>query len=318
MKRTITILSVLVCFIANSQCKKGDCDDGYGTYFGERPYNFKYEGNFDGKLAEGEGTIEYLDFGHKYVGYFTMMEIDSTKEGVFTYKNGNYLKGFVREIIENNSITWELNGKGEMKVITENGSIIYKGDFKNNILDDENGEITYPTGNIYTGGVVDGKPQGIGKLITPSGGVQNDGSWYEGKWVDRNEKNPYAVPISYDGSSIMIDVSFDGTEIQMILDTGASITSINRIQFYSLIGLKKIFIENEQDGSFTIANGEVIPGRIYTIKKMKIGTYFIENVPISVINEDAAPNLLGLDALLKAAPSESFSINVKKEELSFY
>ena len=318
MNKTLTTLVILISFISNSQCIKGDCDNGNGTKIYERGLKGKYEGQFKDKLPEGKGKFTYSDFGHNFEGYFTIGDIDSNKVGVFTYENGSYLKGFVREINENNFVRWELNGKGEKKVITENGYVIYKGDFKNNILNDEKGEITYPTGNIYTGGVVDGKPQGIGKLITPSGGVQNDGSWYEGKWVDRNEKNPYAVKIAYDGSSIMIDVDFDGTDIEMVLDTGASITSINKFDFYSLVNLEKVFTLNEQDGSFTIANGDEISGTIYTIKKMKIGNYEINNVPVSVIDGNDGSNLLGLDALLRASPSKSFSIDVEKGELNLY
>ena len=31
MKKLITTAAILICFIANSQCKKGDCDNGIGT-----------------------------------------------------------------------------------------------------------------------------------------------------------------------------------------------------------------------------------------------------------------------------------------------
>ena len=49
----------------------------------------------------------------------------------------------------------------------------------------KNAEIIYKNGNRYVGGVVDGKRQGQGKIITPAGGIQQDGTWYEDDWIDK-------------------------------------------------------------------------------------------------------------------------------------
>ena len=50
------------------------------------------------------------------------------------------------------------------------------------------------------GEIVNGKRQGIGKIITPwEVGIQNYGNWFENEWVDANKNNPNAVPIYYDG-----------------------------------------------------------------------------------------------------------------------
>jgi hypothetical protein len=100
-----------------------------------------------------------------------------------------------------------------------------------------------------------------------------------------------------------------------IMDTGASITSLNKYKFYSLVALGQIKIKNEQDGSFTIANGDVVKGKIYVINKMKIGSYEIKNVEFSVLEEDKASNLLGLNALLQ--PTNSINIDINSGELSF-
>ena len=37
MKKLLTTAAILICFIANSQCIKGDCDDGVGKKRYERP-----------------------------------------------------------------------------------------------------------------------------------------------------------------------------------------------------------------------------------------------------------------------------------------
>ena len=81
------------------------------------------------------------------------------------------------------------------------------------------------------------------------------------------------------------------------------------------MALGQIKIKNEQDGSFTIANGDVVKGKIYVINKMKIGSYEIKNVEFSVLEEDTASNLLGLNALLQ--PTNSINIDINSGELSF-
>ena len=48
---------------------------------------------------------------------------------------------------------------------------------------------------------------------------------------------------------------------------------------------------------------------------MKIGSYEITNVEFSVLEEDTASNLLGLNALLQ--PTNSINIDLNAGELSF-
>ena len=323
MKKLLTTATILICFIANAQCLKGDCDDGKGTFKYERgtPQGV-YVGEFKDNYPVGKGKFTY-EFGkNKYVfdGYFIASKkrnftIDSTKIGNFLYPNGGELKGYVTEIVKTNMISWELNGEGEKKQELVGGDFrTYKGNFVNNILEDKNGIIISPNGNIYKGGVVNNKRQGIGKIITPEGGIQQDGNWYGDEWIDANKNNPYAVPIYYNGNSIMVDVDFNGTPVRMTLDTGASMTLLNEVKFYSLLALGQIKIKNEQDGKFTIANGDVVYGKIYVIDKMKIGNYEIENVEFSVLDENSS-DLLGLNALLET--SKSFSIDIEAGELTF-
>ena len=319
MKNLFTTVILLFSFIVNSQCIKGDCQNGEGTY--------KYidEGTFEGVFKNGDafkGVFTNTMFSKPIVfeGYFidtdNGLALDSTKKGMITFSNGTIKKGFITQIVEDNNIDWKLNGKGEKKLALVSGDFrIYKGNFIEDILNDKNGEIIYVNGNKYLGEIVNGKRQGIGKIITPGGGIQNYGNWFENEWVDANKNNPNAVPIYYDGSSIMVDVDFNGTKIQMTLDTGASLTLLKKNEFYSLVTLGQIKIKNEQDGSFTIANGDVVKGKIYVINKMKIGSYEIKNVEFSVLEEGTASNLLGLNALLQ--PTNSINIDINSGELSF-
>ena len=323
IKKLFTTVIVLFSFIANSQCIKGDCQNGEGTY------KYDDEGTFVGVFKNGDpykGVFTNTKFSKPIIfeGYFIDTDdgliLDPTKKGKMINYDGLELEGFITENItaEDNkkSYEWVLNGLGEKRVPLQTGGFqVRKGNFTNDILNDKNATIIYSNGTKYLGGVVKGKRQGIGKEITPVGGTERDGNWYDDKWIDANKNNPNAVPISYNGSSIMVDVDFNGTKIQMILDTGASTTTLNKNKFYSLVALGQIKIENEQDGSFTIANGDVVYGKTYVIDKMKIGSYEIENVKFSVIEGENSPDLLGLNALLQ--PTNNINININAGELNF-
>ncbi len=327
MKKTAAILAVLFCFTANSQCIKGDCDNGIGT----RKYDLSngtkgtYEGQFKNKLPDGEGKYTYENFSDNFKpvfeGFFTqegdeIIQIDNTREGKLTYPDGRYKKGFITKIEENNFVKWVLNGKGEQKLALEGGGFrIEKGNFINSLLNDENGEMILSNGNKYTGGVVNGKRQGLGKIITPEGGIQNDGNWFEGEWIDANKNNPYAVPIYYQSGSIYVEVDFSGTKFPMVLDSGASTVVINKNIFLALVTLGQIKIKSERDNSFQIANGDVVAGATYLIDKIKIGRFEINDIECSVLDNINASNLLGLNALL--APTNYFSINIEAGELNF-
>lgn len=319
MKNLFTTVIVLFSFFASSQCIKGDCQNGKGTY------KYVDEGTFEGVFKKGDafkGVFTNTMFSEPIIfeGYFidtdNGLALDSTKKGKMIHYSKNQMEGFITQVVEDNVTRWELNGLGEKKSLTTSGAfVVEKGNFINGILNDDNGIIISSNGNKYLGGVVNGKRQGLGKVITPDGGIQQNGNWYDGEWIDANKNNPYAIPISFDGSSIMVDVDFNGTKIEMTLDTGASLTLLNKNKFYSLVVLGQIKIKNEQDGSFTIANGDVVKGKIYVINKMKIGSYEIKNVEFSVIEEDTASNLLGLNALLQ--PTNSINIDINSGELSF-
>ena len=132
--------------------------------------------------------------------------------------------------------------------------------------------------------MVNGKRQGKGKIITPSGGIQQDGTWYDDQWIDRNDNNPYSIPLSFDGGSLLLEVSFNGAKVPMVLDSGASIVTINQEVFYALVWLGSLKIKDASDGSFRVANGDIIPGTIYTIDQMSIGEFKLENVECSVLD----------------------------------
>lgn len=339
----IICISIFHFNLLKSQCLDGDCENGIGIYRFSSPVNSVFQGNFLSGLPSGKGKIDYIDWNVTFEGNFVNGEIDSTSVGVL--KRGDIIKeGLISERTQKNNegqIVWNwvlngsgcikysngkivekgnfyednLNGVGERILNSEKGQQIELGNFIDGELNDEYAEIVYFDGDKYIGGVVNGKPQGKGKLITPSGGIKLDGTWFEGEWLEANKNNPYGIPLQFDGKSLLVDVDFESVKISMIVDSGASLVTINKTQFFALTALNLIKIKNVEDGSFQIANGELIEGKIYTIDKMKLGSYVLENVECSVLESFDAPNLLGLNALLK--PTQFFSIDLVNLNLNF-
>ena len=311
----ILLLIMIIPCLALGQCLDGDCQQGEGKYRFKNP-DCVYSGSFQNGLPNGKGELTYTTFNVKFSGYFIDGELDSSKKGLF--RSANYsLDGFVTEVVESTEegdvYSWVLNGIGEKNI--GQGDQVEKGYFVGNVLNDSNAEIKYRSGNRYLGGVVNGKRQGKGKIITPSGGIQQDGTWYDDEWIDRNDNNPYSIPLSFDGGSLLLEVSFNGAKVPMVLDSGASIVTINQEVFYALVRLGSLKIKDASDGSFRVANGDIIPGTIYTIYQMSIGEFKLENVECSVLDSSVGSNLFGLNALLK--PTGSFSVDISKMELRF-
>lgn len=325
MKKIIfTIIFTLSSIIAHTQCIKGDCQEGEGTY---RYDKGKFEGVFKkGDPFKGVYTDTRFSDPIKFEGYFIDTEngpaLDSTKKGRFKSSKLE-LKGFISKVVQikdgTEYINWVLNGTGELKFLYQSGGFtIEKGNFINNILDDNNAEIIYLNGNKYVGGVVNGKRQGLGKIITPDGGTQQEGNWYDDEWIDANKNNPYAIPIIYNGNSIYIEVGFGdkgATKWTFVLDSGASQVLIKKSIFEALQKLNLIKIKDSRDNSFQIANGDIINGKTYIIDEMWLGKIPLKNIECSVLENENASNLLGLNALL--AFNKKFSVNIESSELNF-
>ena len=84
----VASLLTIVSLVSYSQCVKGNCHRGHGTFLWEDKN--KYEGFWvDGK-PNGFGDLTYQN-GDKYKGGF----VDGKKDGVgkYTWKNGNIYNG---------------------------------------------------------------------------------------------------------------------------------------------------------------------------------------------------------------------------------
>lgn len=115
-----------------------------------------YKGNVVDDKPHGKGAFKYAD-GAIYAGDVA----NGNRHGKGTYKN---LSG---EIYEGEFKDGNMTGEGVYKL--ENGDT-YKGNFINGLLNDDAGQITYASGEMYTGKIKDDNlVDGTGTLRLPDG-----------------------------------------------------------------------------------------------------------------------------------------------------
>lgn len=122
------------------------------------------------------------------------------------------------------------------------------------------------------------------------------------------------VPLTRRGNSFLVDTSVNGRQVKMLLDTGASITSLSSEQIQRL-GLPP----TGQSVRLSTANG-IRNAPLYRIKKIRLGRLTIEDLIIAEIEFD--PNspiqgLLGTDLLNRANNRYSYLIDNNANALIF-
>lgn len=95
-----------------------------------------------------------------------------------------------------------------------------------------------------------------------------------------------------------VPVTVNGTSMQFILDTGASLISISSTEAEFMMKQGTITDDDIVGQSrFQDANGDISPGSIIRLKSVQIGDRILENVHASVVSGAKAPLLLGQSAL---------------------
>lgn len=127
---------------------------------------------------------------------------------------------------------------------------------------------------------------------------------------------PTVVRMTREGGVYKVPVRINGTEMDFIFDTGASLISISNLEASYLIKQGKISREDVQGSSkFVDALGNVSEGTIVNLKQVSIGGHTVYNIKASVVDNDEAPLLLGQTFLEQFG---RIAIDYKAGTLTFY
>lgn len=156
----ITVL-LLAHIQLSSQCIKGDCYNGEGTYKAKN--GSVYQGRFRMGNFNGRGTVRYASNDY-FIGIFS----NGKKEG-----SGKYVFAAGHEY-QGEFVADKRQGKGKM--MYANGDV-YKGSWYQDYPSGQ-GEYFFHDGSSYVGLFDNGNFNGMGRF------TEADGSGYEGEWKD--------------------------------------------------------------------------------------------------------------------------------------
>lgn len=135
----------------------------------DKDSNKIYEGEFEGEVREGRGSLYYSSGEIKYLGEWKSDVPDGI--GVLFYESG--MKFYEGE--------WQKgSASGQGVLFTEDGRREYEGQFANSKKNGM-GVIYYEDGSTYQGEWKDDRRDGFGSLFYPSGDLQYRGTWVDSK-----------------------------------------------------------------------------------------------------------------------------------------
>ena len=126
--------------------------------------------------------------------------------------------------------------------------------------------------------------------------------------------NDIVVPLIASGSSFIIDSTIERAPVRLLLDTGASITSLSTA-LVSRLNLEP----TGQEIRLSTANG-ITRARVYKVKQLRLGSLVLRDMLIAEINlssNRSFQGLLGTDALNQLKPQYNYLIDNQKRALIF-
>lgn len=144
----------------------------------------------------------------------------------------------------------------------------------------------------------DGTVVDLGRLCGEGGSLSPNRS---------SNSNLFTVrPKRRDGGTLVLDVKFNGVRnYEMILDTGASITLINR-EMARALGVRPVSV-----GRFKVADDRVVELPIGYVRSVSVGGATVNNVEVA-ISDGGEVGLLGQNFL------NNFDIKIKQDVLELY
>lgn len=130
-----------------------------------------------------------------------------------------------------------------------------------------------------------------------------------------NRSGKTIVKMSEENGTYKIPVEINGSNMNFIFDTGASVISMSETE--ALFLFKQGTLKEEDfvgNVNFQDATGAISEGTIIKLKTVKIGNKILKDVEASIVHNNAAPLLFGQSALAKFG---KVSIDYDKNEITF-
>lgn len=130
-----------------------------------------------------------------------------------------------------------------------------------------------------------------------------------------NRSGKTIVKMSEENGTYKIPVEINGSNMNFIFDTGASIISMSETE--ALFLFKQGTLKEEDflgNINFQDATGAISEGTIIKLKTVKIGNKILKDVEASIVHNSEAPLLFGQSALAKFG---KVSIDYDKNEIIF-
>jgi hypothetical protein len=202
MKLLLFLLTLTAYSTAWAECRRGNCVDGYGTYYYTGKFRGdRYEGEHRSRKKEGQGSYYYAN-GNRYVGEFRNGRING--QGTLYLADGSRYEGEYRNGIREGQGTYyygsgEYQGdrhEGEYRNDKPNGQGTYyfladhhgvnqgdrhEGEYRNGKPEGP-GTYYYANGNRYVGEFRGWRKHGQGTLFKVDG-TKQEGMWGNGKFL---------------------------------------------------------------------------------------------------------------------------------------
>ncbi len=130
----------------------------------------------------------------------------------------------------------------------------------------------------------------------------------------RPQRDDLVVPLIRVGNSFMVNSSIEQRSTRLLLDTGASITSLSS-NLVSRLGLA----DTGRSINLSTANG-ITQAKLYRVNRLQIGSVVLRNMIVAEIDlssQSGFQGLLGTDVLNQLSPKYSYLIDNQRNALIF-
>ena len=115
--------------------------------------------------------------------------------------------------------------------------------------------------------------------------------------LEQIKDSDYTIALEHKNGCYYIQTKVNGIPMKMLLDTGASNLTLSIVEYEFLRKQHLINDSTVKESECTIANGQTVKCYAVNIENLTIGNTTIDDVDCTVMPQQDAPLLLGMDVL---------------------